>query len=804
VPGAAGPTGATGATGANGVGLNFRGAWSSSTAYVINDLVTLNGSAYIAVTSNTAQNPGSDVVGAYWKVLVTQGATGASGVTGATGSTGAAGPTGNPGPTGATGLQGSPGITGPIGATGPQGIQGVQGNPGPQGSIGPQGVLGQPGPTGATGATGPSFAVRGDYDPAHTYSTGDVVLVGGSSYVLISITQTVNVDPVIDVANNAGNWRKLSGGLVAKGQYVGTTAYNPGDVVSRNGTTYLQTSSQPQTGVDPVVDVATGGGHWTTVASGFNFQGTFDPSITYSLNDVVVEGADSYIAISVSQTVNIDPAVDVLNNGGHWRHWMRGPTGATGAAGATGSTGAAGPTGNPGPIGATGPQGVQGVQGATGPQGPQGVPGSNGLNGAQGPQGVVGPTGPQGPPGAAGVPGASGGSNYRGAWNPTTAYSEGDIVYLAPTPSALFPRCVYIAMTNISDGVKPYYESSPSNNGSPWYSINPQCNGNLAALPPSLLYFNVFNQPGINFENPAFIALSEHQFIEVKRDFINFTNTTLQLRDDSAGLLWSLDLGIQSGAPEAGGAISRDSSNNIYWGVLHSVIKVSPSGGVIWRYDNPGNPTYDTTIATADGGVLATSFYGGVVSKISVAGTLLWSIPGNSAGCGCQGFDLARDGGGGFYLAGGSLDRYDDNGNLVWRKTFNGSFEALATDDVGNIYAAFSGIPPNSTNSGGYVVKFDSYGNFQWALQVPVQPNSMVWSAGFLYATGFFSNYYQSGHAYKISSTGILSWDVTFPSIGYYGGPMHIGLDPAGHVFVSGKMSAGADHGGFFGEISNP
>jgi len=135
--GATGPTGATGATGATGVGLNFRGAWSSSIAYVINDLVTLNGSAYLAVASGTNQNPATDAVGAYWKLLVGQGATGPTGLSGTVGATGPAGATGATGSAGPTGPQGSMGVSGPMGPIGPPGIQGIQGIPGPTGPAGP-------------------------------------------------------------------------------------------------------------------------------------------------------------------------------------------------------------------------------------------------------------------------------------------------------------------------------------------------------------------------------------------------------------------------------------------------------------------------------------------------------------------------------------------------------------------------------------------------------------------------------------------------------------------------------------------
>jgi hypothetical protein len=66
--------GTPGATGAAGpIGLVWMGAWSSSTAYVVNNGVSYNGSSYIAVASSTNQTPPNAT---YWSVLAAQGATG--------------------------------------------------------------------------------------------------------------------------------------------------------------------------------------------------------------------------------------------------------------------------------------------------------------------------------------------------------------------------------------------------------------------------------------------------------------------------------------------------------------------------------------------------------------------------------------------------------------------------------------------------------------------------------------------------------------------------------------------------------
>lgn len=192
--GAQGPTGATGNSGAQGPkGIAWHGTWSSSTAYVVDDAVVLNGTAYIATANNTNSSPPS----ANWSTLAAKGDVGATGTTGATGATGSQGSTGATGTQGAKGPKGlvwrgawgsstsyfiddavsSNGISyiaianntnsappsanwqqlsakGDTGATGFTGAQGATGEMGAQGAQGPTGAQGPQGPTGPNGDPG--------------------------------------------------------------------------------------------------------------------------------------------------------------------------------------------------------------------------------------------------------------------------------------------------------------------------------------------------------------------------------------------------------------------------------------------------------------------------------------------------------------------------------------------------------------------------------------------------------------------------------------------------------------------------
>src|SRR4029450_5880271 len=76
----------------------WRGTWSASTAYVVNDGVTYTGSSYICVSNvgPSATPPDADVL--HWQLLASVGAQGPQGNTGARGPQGATGPGAAAGP----------------------------------------------------------------------------------------------------------------------------------------------------------------------------------------------------------------------------------------------------------------------------------------------------------------------------------------------------------------------------------------------------------------------------------------------------------------------------------------------------------------------------------------------------------------------------------------------------------------------------------------------------------------------------------------------------------------------------------
>jgi len=101
-----GPQGPPGATGATGPGFRFGGDYDPTQQYVVNDVVTKNGSAYLALGDSVGTDPVLVNASAVWALLASQGATG------------------NPGARGADGAMGLQGLQGPTGSQGPQGPTG--------------------------------------------------------------------------------------------------------------------------------------------------------------------------------------------------------------------------------------------------------------------------------------------------------------------------------------------------------------------------------------------------------------------------------------------------------------------------------------------------------------------------------------------------------------------------------------------------------------------------------------------------------------------------------------------------------
>ncbi len=165
--GITGAPGAPGPAGANGIGFTFLNAFDPYATYTLNDVVTYNGSSYIAIVANgpnpTGPTPDKNPS---WSLLAAAGTAGAAG------------------PAGALGLQGP---------AGEQGLTGPMGNPGPAGPAGPAGPQG---PTGGVLSFAANVVVSFIQIPVNTETTlNSIVLPNIGTYVLGGQEQISNQDP---------------------------------------------------------------------------------------------------------------------------------------------------------------------------------------------------------------------------------------------------------------------------------------------------------------------------------------------------------------------------------------------------------------------------------------------------------------------------------------------------------------------------------------------------------------------------------------------------------------------------------
>ena len=163
------------------------------------------------------------------------------------------------------------------------------------------------------------FQNEGEWDLSTEYQSGDVVNYNGSSYVALTTSLSgfqppqylgVSTDP------NA-KWSILSDGLAgAASTYIEGTYYR-GDLVQYGGNIYrhkigVTTNVSPlQVGLGSIFPEGYNGEQvWDLLVKGFNFKGGFSTSFNYHPGHVARYGSDSYISIGNSHT-NVIPTAGI-------------------------------------------------------------------------------------------------------------------------------------------------------------------------------------------------------------------------------------------------------------------------------------------------------------------------------------------------------------------------------------------------------------------------------------------------------------------------------------------------------------
>ena len=125
------------------------------------------------------------------------------------------------------------------------------------------------------------------YDANTTYQPGDIVSFGGYTYVATSIHSSSS-------PNLLNDWEIVTTGFKVVGTWDVATTYYQGDVVLLGGNSYV--SKTTNTGQNPAANAS----DWDFIVGGFTWQGIWDAATEYFAGDAVVRNSNSYIAVATS------------------------------------------------------------------------------------------------------------------------------------------------------------------------------------------------------------------------------------------------------------------------------------------------------------------------------------------------------------------------------------------------------------------------------------------------------------------------------------------------------------------------
>ena len=180
------------------------------------------------------------------------------------------------------------------------------------------------------------FLAQGDYDVTEVYEPGNVVKFGGNTY---SCKVTTN-NETFSIASSSGT------GTVATALFdtaQGTAPFGVGDqivisncsVAAYNGTVRILSVNTTQfTYSSSATGASTGGSalytppptntrFWDLIVEGFNWNGQWSSSTIYQLGDVVNRNSNSYVCIT-SNTTGASTAPELDASGNYWNYMSQG------------------------------------------------------------------------------------------------------------------------------------------------------------------------------------------------------------------------------------------------------------------------------------------------------------------------------------------------------------------------------------------------------------------------------------------------------------------------------------------------
>ena len=135
---------------------------------------------------------------------------------------------------------------------------------------------------------------------ATAYEKSDIVTYGGYAYVA---AQEVAAGQAAPLASQA-NWDLIVPGFRALGDWDSGFSYRTGDVINFGGWSYVAVTN-PGPSDNPYLSPA----NWTVLSEGFNWRGTYSNSTTYFKGDTVEHTSSSFVAIE-HNILNVTPGTD--------------------------------------------------------------------------------------------------------------------------------------------------------------------------------------------------------------------------------------------------------------------------------------------------------------------------------------------------------------------------------------------------------------------------------------------------------------------------------------------------------------
>lgn len=147
----------------------------------------------------------------------------------------------------------------------------------------------------------PGFEYEALWDNTALYQPGDIVSYGGYNYYALTIN--TNQTPSV----NSDDWELLHTSYRIRGDYLSANNYLVGDVVRRGGMLYIAIA-------DSQGEETTNTNYWRLVIPGERFTGAWDDAINYLIGDIVTYVGTAYrcVAKHTSNETN-RPDLDLLN-----------------------------------------------------------------------------------------------------------------------------------------------------------------------------------------------------------------------------------------------------------------------------------------------------------------------------------------------------------------------------------------------------------------------------------------------------------------------------------------------------------